>query len=234
MAIADWLSVDPTSGDGGSSSVNVTASEGESVFGGGHLPRSTSFTVKTASGVTKEVSIQQKGFSFIQPLVVSVVRQSNTNYAFTLGYSTYPPALIQAARLCVKRICVRFGGYAGTQGGQPSFPLSWTFFPPEDMENVSNAKTIYHGNANGSHVFGDTSGDSPLIDKWLNFVEYNFEDEVQDYTKTFSPSLLITGEAEPESLPCYIQFGHEATEGEEGDSDGLVWGGNVRITPPTA
>lgn len=231
MAKADWLSINPTSGDGGSSSVNVTASESESVFGGGHLPRSTSFTVKTASGVTKEVSIQQKGFSFIQPLVVSVVRLSNANYGFTLGYSTYPEAMIQAARLCVKRICVRFGGYVGTQGGQPSFPLVWTFFPPEGVENV---KKIYHGNANGNQVFGDTSGDLPLATKWLNFVEYNFEDEVQDYTKTFSPSIVITGEAEPESLPCYIQFGHEATEGEEGDSDGLVWGANVRITPPTA
>lgn len=220
----NWISVEPISGTGGKDpqTVEVTVQEAASVYGGKE-PRKTILTVSDGS-TSKQVNILQKGYLYSEiPFVVR--RETNSLFTARASVNNLPEALQQQVYWCIDKLCWRFEGYTGDASEIKDYIApagTVTFFLPEG-DRDGKTKIIYHGDSSHSQVFGDTTQDIPLADKYNNYVEFDFTELNENRTKKFRPITIMISDVE-EDKDFYYSFGVDY-----GDGSGVQWGPRTRV-----
>lgn len=220
----NWISVEPVSGVGNNEPQTVTISvqEAESVRGGVE-PRTSKLTVTTNS-LSKQINIAQKGLIY-NDIPFIVTRQSNSKFIARFSILNLPEEIQQLTYWCIDKFCWRFEGYTGDASEIKDYIApagTVTFFLPEG-DRDGKTKIIYHGDSSYSQVFGDTTQDIPLANKYNNYVEFDFTELNENRTKKFKPITITIDDVE-EDKDFYYSFGVDY-----GDGTGVVWGPRARI-----
>ena len=130
----------------------------------------------------------------------------------------------QSTYWCIDKFYWRFEGYTSNPSEVKDYIApagTVTLFPPvDDTEGKTNI--IYHGNSSPSQVFGDTTQDIPLANKYNNYVEFDFTELNENRTKKFKPITILISNVE-ENKDFYYSFGIDYGDGN------VLWTGKTRI-----
>lgn len=220
----NWISVEPISGVAGAdpTTVNVIVEAAPQVLGGKE-PRQTQLIISN-DNIQKQVNIVQKGSLYIN-IRFKVSRQSNSKFTASTSIDNLPESQQEPIYWCIDKFCWRFEGYTGDASEIKDYIApagTVTLFLPED-DRDGKTKIIYHGDSSNSQVFGDTTQDIPLINKYNNYVEFDFTELNENRTKKFKPVTIQIIDVE-ENKDFYYSFGIDY-----GDGNGVQWTPKTRI-----